>query len=146
MLIPNRLRTLLYKVGGIWIGKKSKICAHCFVGNSNLKIGDNCFINYEVWFNTAGGIKIGDNCNIAYKVVFATSSHEVGSKERRAGNNTSTGISVGDGSWIGARAMIMPGVKIGKGVVIGAGSVITKHCEDNGLYVGNPAKKVRQLL
>lgn len=77
--------------------------------------------------------------------MFVTSTHELGDKERRAGRNDVRGIEVGDGTWIGAGAIILPGVKIGKGVVIGAGSVVTKDCEDNCVYVGNPALKVKAL-
>lgn len=144
-LISNKIRKVLYTRGGVHIGKGVTISAGCFVGNKNLVIGDNTFINYNVWFNTAGGIKIGNRCNIAYQVTFVTSTHEVGNEERRAGKPISESIEVGDGTWIGAGAMILPGVRIGKGCIIGAGSIVTKDCEDNCLYAGNPAKKIRQL-
>lgn len=52
---------------------------------------------------------------------------------------------VDDGTWIGSCSLILPGVHIGKGVIIAAGSVVTKDCEDNCLYAGNPAKLVRRL-
>lgn len=145
VLLPNTIRTLFYKAGGVHIENKVTICAHCFVGSSQLSIGRGTFINYNVWFNTAGEIRIGKQCNIAYNVMFVTSTHELGDKERRAGRNDVRGIEVGDGTWIGAGAIILPGVKIGKGVVIGAGSVVTKACDDNCVYAGNPAVKVKDL-
>lgn len=129
--------------GGVQLGKDVRICPHCFVGNNKLKIGDGTFVNYNVWFNTAGGISIGSNCNIAYKVTFVTSTHEIGSCERRAGESISKGIEVGDGTWIGANATILPGVKIGKGCVIAAGAVVTKDCEENCMYAGVPASKIK---
>ena len=146
LIIPSRFRRFLYKMGGAKIGKGTFICPNCFVGNNNLTIGNNVFINYNVWFNTAGGINIGNNCNIAYDVKFVTSSHNIGSCERRASGSNDKSIVVGDGTWIGASTVILPGVIIGKGCVIGAGSVVTKSCDDNCLYVGNPAKLVRKLL
>ena len=54
-------------------------------------------------------------------------------------------IIVGDGCWIGANSLIMPGVTIGNGVVIAAGSVVTKDCESDCLYGGVPAKKIKEF-
>lgn len=127
------------------IGKNVNISPHCFIGNSDLRIGDNSFVNYNAWFNTAGGIDIGTNCNIAYGVTFVTSTHVIGNRERRSGTPISDGIVIGNGTWIGANAIILPGVRIGNGVIIGAGSVVTKNCEANCIYAGNPAKEIRKL-
>ena len=52
-------------------------------------------------------------------------------------------LRLGDGSWIGARAMILPGVQIGDGVVIGAGAVVVRDVEDYAVVVGNPAKVIK---
>ena len=145
VLLPNKLRILMYRWGGIQIEKDVRICPHCFVGNKNLKIGKGTFVNYNVWFNTAGGIEIGSNCNIAYRVTFVTSTHELDNSERRAGLPLKESIKVGNGVWIGANAMIMPGIEIGNGVVIAAGAVVTKNCEENCIYAGVPARKVRIL-
>ena len=51
-------------------------------------------------------------------------------------------VKIGDRAWIGARAMILPGVTIGDDVVIGAGSVVARDCLEPGVYVGSPARKV----
>lgn len=113
------------------------------MGGTNIHIGDNTFINYDVWIED--NVTIGKNCNIAYKVTFCTSNHEIGDSSRRAGNSTIGEILIGDGTWIGANSIILPGVTIGKGCIIGAGSVVTKDCESNKLYAGNPAKIIREL-
>ena len=144
-LLSPKARVLLLKWGGELLEKGVTIHPHCFIGNSNLSIGNGTFINYNVWFNTAGPIHIGKNCNIAFKVIFVTSSHEVGDAERRAGKATSEGIEVGDGTWIGANAMIMPGVKIGEGCIIAAGAVVTSDCQSNAVYAGVPARKIKDL-
>jgi maltose O-acetyltransferase len=77
--------------------------------------------------------------------MFCTSTHEIGSRERRGGKSISIPIKVGNGCWIGARSMILPGVTIGDGCIIAAGSVVTKDCEPNGLYAGTPAKRIKDL-
>jgi maltose O-acetyltransferase len=144
ILLPNFIRYFLYKLYGIKIYSK-KISPKCFIGNNNLYIGRNTFINYGCYFNTEGGIKIGNYCDIAYQVTFCTSSHEVGSISRRAGKNTAKPIEVKDGTWIGARSIILPGVTIGESCIIAAGTVVTKDCKSNGLYAGVPAKRIKDL-
>lgn len=54
-------------------------------------------------------------------------------------------IVIGRGCWIGANVTIMPGVTIGDGCVIGAGSLVTNDCEPNGVYVGIPARRKKEL-
>lgn len=54
-------------------------------------------------------------------------------------------ITVGDGAWIGANCTILPGVTIGRGAVVAAGSVVTKSIGDNEMYAGVPAKLIRVL-
>lgn len=145
VLLPNFIRRFLYRMNGIDLERNVNICAHCFMGSNKLKIGRGTFVNYNVWFNTAGGIRIGSQCNIACNVMFLTSTHEFGDEGRRAGTDISKAITIGDGTWIGARAIILPGVTIGKAVIIGAGAVVTKDCESNCLYAGNPARKIKEL-
>lgn len=144
-LVSNQLRVKLYKLGGVKLQSGVNICPHCFLGNSNLEIGENTFVNYECWFNTAGKVIIGKRCNIAYKVTFITSTHEIANTEQRAGQSVAKGISVGDGTWIGANVTILPGVNIGAGVIIAAGSVVVHDCENDCMYAGNPARKIKSL-
>lgn len=143
-LYPNKLRPYLYRLGHVDVGKNVSFCPHVVCGGgTNIHIGDNTFINYNVWIED--NVTIGKNCNITYKVTFCTSSHEIGDSIRRAGKSTIGKISIGDGTWIGANSIILPGVTIGSGCIIGAGSVVTKDCESNKLYAGNPAKIIKDL-
>ncbi|WP_308493924.1 acyltransferase [Microbacterium terrisoli] len=75
--------------------------------------------------------------------MFVTATHVVGDATRRAAAATSAPIVVGDGVWIGARAIILPGVSIGDGCVIAAGAVVARDCEPHGLYGGVPAMRIR---
>ena len=72
-------------------------------------------------------------------------THNVDNSERRAGALRHESISIGNGCWIGTRATILPGVKIGGGSIIAAGAVITKDVDTNTLVGGVPAKMIRQL-
>ncbi|QYR20593.1 acyltransferase [Paenibacillus sp. sptzw28] len=78
-------------------------------------------------------------------VLFCTSSHDPGTKHKRAGKNNGKPIIIGDGSWIGARSIILQGVTVGEGCIIAAGSLVNKDCEPNGLYAGIPAKRIKDL-
>lgn len=77
--------------------------------------------------------------------MMVTDSHEIGNEEKRAGTPYFPKISIGDGCWIGANSTILGGVNIGKGTIIGAGSLVNKDCEPNSLYAGVPAKLIKRI-
>ncbi|WP_369075807.1 DapH/DapD/GlmU-related protein [Rhodococcus pyridinivorans] len=143
-LIPRPARWLLLRALGFDIGQ-SVISPGVWFGSRKISIGAGTFINYGCRFNTSASIVIGKNCDLGMDVLFVTSSHEIGPPERRAGAATSSPISVGDGVWIGARAVLLPGVHIGNGAVIAAGSVVTRDVAENTLVGGVPARKIREL-
>ena len=120
---------------------------NCYFDSKRVKVGTRTFINQFCQFHTgkSGKISIGENCDIAMGVKFICTTHEIGSSIRRAGKSIIQPIHVGDGVWIGANVTILPGVTIGNGCIIAAGSVINKDCESNGLYAGVPAKKIKDL-
>lgn len=91
-------------------------------------------------------IIIGDNVNVAMRCTFITSTHEINQKnDRRAGKVVTRPIVVGNGVWIGANSVILPGVTVGDGTIVAAGSVIITDCEANAIYAGVPAKQIRSL-
>lgn len=148
VICHRRVRNTIYRWYGIEQSQDCEIKSGCYIGNGKgvLKIGRGTFINYNCWFDLGNNITIGKNCNIAMNVTFLNSTHEVGSSEKRAGKYTPMPITVGDGCWIGANSLIMPGVTIGNGVIIAAGSVVTKSCNNNCLYGGIPAQKIKELF
>ena len=109
-------------------------------------IGNNVFINYNCFFDALDNIIIGDNCNLAYGITISTSSHLIGDASRRAGENISQKVIIGKGSWIGARVTVLPGVTIGDGCIIAAGSLVNKDCDANSIYGGVPAQKIKSLF
>jgi maltose O-acetyltransferase len=101
------------------------------------------FINAGCWFEGNGRIDIGCNCMMGPKVMVLTSIHALGSEGGVARQSEPRDVTIGDGCWLGARAMVMPGVTIGPGVVVAAGAVVTEDCDPGGLYAGVPARRLR---
>lgn len=146
--MPNKLRIKLYKIIGININA-NEVRQKCFFNSKFVSVGKGSFINYFCQFHSAytseNNIAIGDNCYVGMNVNFCCISHKLGDENQRAGKNIYGSISVGKGTWIGANSVILPNVKIGNGCVVGAGSIVTRDCEPNCLYAGNPARKIREL-
>lgn len=142
--MPIFLRKQIYRIYGIKVGARV-IRSKCFFGNSKVEIGKGTFINYNCFFEGTSKVVIGKNCALGMNVTFCNSNHEMSKSEKRAGAISSKPIIVGDGVWIGANVVILPGVTIGNGCVIAAGAVVNKDCEANGLYGGNPIRKIRDL-
>jgi acetyltransferase-like isoleucine patch superfamily enzyme len=110
-------------------------------GPGRIRIGNGVFINAGVVVYSEVAVTIGDDVALANEVyVMDTSSHGMEGREPYAAP-----VSIGAGTWVGARAIILPGVTIGSRVVVGAGAVVTKDVPDEVLVAGNPAKVVRQL-
>ena len=112
---------------------------------SNLTIGNKCYIGKATFFDLPSKIILGDEVIVSAKAMFLTHSdcgNRIMSKyyPRKTGN-----IVIGNGSWIGANAIIFPSVTLGKCCVVGAGSVVTKSFPDYSVIVGNPAKLVKTL-
>ncbi len=142
ILVPKSLRWRMLR----WLGMDVEPC-WITPGNTftekNMRIGRDCFINYGCFFDAAAPITLGNEVFIGMTSRLVTTSHRIGGPRRRAGKNTKLPITVGNGTWIGAGATILPGVTIGEGCVIAAGSVVTRDCEPHGMYAGVPARFVR---
>jgi maltose O-acetyltransferase len=143
-LLPKRLRWRALRATGMEV-QESTIAPGTFFGSSRVRIGRGCYISYDCFFDSLEWITLGDRVDLAMGVLLITSSHHLGPPRRRAGASKRAPITIGDGAWIGARAMILPGVTIGAGAVIAAGSVVRGDCEPDTLYAGVPAVAVEKL-
>ncbi len=113
----------------------------------NIKIGDSVGINARCWISGGGDvINIGNNVLIGPNVIIITAGHNFSdiSKPIKEQGHVEKGITIGNNTWIGAGVIILPGVTIGSNVVVGAGSIVTKSLEKNAVYVGNPARKIKE--
>ena len=144
--LPRRWRMACWVASGIRIGEGSRVEHGQHFANDRVTLGSRCYVNEGCHFDAGDAyIEVGDDVNIGTGVVLAAASHEIGPGTRRARGWISRPIVVGDGCWLGARVVVLPGVTIGRGCVIGAGSVVTKDTEPDGLYVGAPARRLRDL-
>ena len=133
----------IHFLGDVYIGKNSFFTATYGI----MHIGNNTRFNTNVHINSSGGgfISIGDNCLIGPNVVIRTSNHkfdDVNTPIVNQGHVTGR-IIIEDDVWLGSNVIILPNVTIGKGSVIGAGSVITKDIPKFAVVVGVPGKVVK---
>lgn len=124
------------------IGENSTITTP-FAGAAfnNIKLGNNVFINSNCLAMARGGITIEDDVMIAGNVQLLSNNHD--EYERQV--LTCEEIVIKKGAWIGAGASILPGVTVGKYVIVGAGAIVTRDVPDYSVVVGIPAKVVKTL-
>lgn len=119
-------------------------------GTESITIGDNVSMNSNVIINAdmGGNIVIGNNVIIGPNVVVRASNHAFANTNipiREQGHNAGS-IIVNDDVWIGANAILLPNIKIGRGAIIAAGAVVTKNVDDYSIVAGIPARKIRNRL
>jgi len=125
----------------IGVGRKTAIHMGCFVTGNNITIGSNSVINRSTYLDGRTGLSIGNNVSIAPHVYIISLDHDPQSPSFATVNKP---VVIEDYVWIGAKATILPGVRLGKGCVIGAGAVVTRGIPAYSIAVGIPAKVVGQ--
>ena len=118
---------------------------HANWGGRNTHWGSNIYANFNLTFVDDGQIYIGDRVLFGPNVTVATASHPTDPERRAKGLQYNRDVYIGENVWIGANAVILPGVHIGKNSVIGAGSVVTKDIPENVVAVGNPCRVLREI-
>lgn len=145
-LMPTRIRQLILF---LWSGGKvhGPIYGHCYLESRKINLGAGSYVNRNCMLcNKAEQIEIGSHCAIAYGVSIHTTNHDYGNPDKRSGTVQGRKVIIGDGTWIGADAIILPGAEIGSGCVIAAGSIVLAgKYESNCLYGGQPARLIREL-
>ena len=114
-------------------------------GGRNVHFGDNIYCNFNTTLVDDTHIYVGDNTMFGPNVTVATAGHPINAELRSKGYQYNAPVRIGKNCWIGAGALIMPGVTIGDNVVIGAGSVVTKDIPSGVVAVGNPCKILREV-
>jgi len=124
---------------GLHIGRCSSLGMGLFLTGSDIKIGSNVVINRRCTLDGRAGIKIGDNVSISPEVCILSLEHEIDSPNFKTIGKP---VIIEDYVWICARAMVLPGVKIGRGAVVAAGAVVTRDVEPFSIVAGVPAQIV----
>ncbi|MCR4662799.1 MAG: hypothetical protein K5622_02785 [Endomicrobiaceae bacterium] len=141
---PEQIVVLFSKLTGTQVDKSFRCFPPFYTDcGKNIKIGKNVFINACCRFQDQGGIEIGDGSLIGHNTTIATLNHDF-NPDKRANLHPSP-VKIGKNVWIGSDCTILPGVEIGDGAVIGAGSVVTKNIPANSIAVGSPARVIKQI-
>jgi len=141
--IPSHYLRLWYyrKIMGFKIGKDTSIFMNCsFDCARGFSIGKNSVINAKCRIDPRGLVEIGSNVTISEEVILLTMDHD---GDILGKPKLQKKIEIEDYVWIATRATILPGVKIGRGAVIAAGSVVTKNVDPFAIVAGIPAKIIR---
>ena len=113
--------------------------------NAILEIGESAFINYGTSIAAMKHVKIGKNVLIGTYVNITDNNFHRVEPERRKELPESFPVCISDNVWLGTRVIVLPGVTIGEGSVIGAGSVVTHDIPPRVIAAGTPAKVIRPL-
>ena len=144
------LKAALLRWCGARVGRNVRICSSAMiVGVGNLEIGDDVWIGSRCFLSLSApaGVIIGSHVDIGPEVMFLTGSHEIDpTGDHIGGKGTAAPVSIGSGSWLGARTTILPGVMLASKTITAAGSVVTKSCETpKVLLAGLPAQAKKGL-
>lgn len=140
-LVPSHFfRLFFYRLAGMKIGKGSRIHIGArFFYPGNIKIGEGSIIGDNAFLDGRDELIIGDHVDIASGVMILNSEHDINSEDFQAINAP---VEIGDYVFIGPRAIILPGVKIGRGAIVAAGAVVTKDVPEYMIVGGVPAKEI----
>lgn len=115
--------------------------------NAKMTIGENTYIGEGCNLRAGGGfLKIGKQCSISQNITIVVSNHQYKKGQlikEQPWTTDNNYVIIGDDVWVGANSVILPGVTVGNGAIIGAGSVVTKDVPEYAIVVGNPARIIK---
>lgn len=118
---------------------------HANFGGAHVHFGKNVYVNFNLTCVDDTHIYVGDYTMFGPNVTIATAGHPLLPSLREKGYQYNMPVHIGKNCWIGAGAIILPGITVGDNVVIGAGSIVTKDLPSNVLAVGNPCRVLREI-
>ena len=150
--VGNRVRPRLLRLAGFDIGPEVAVYGRLRIEadagidmRRNVRIGPGCHLNGDCRIDASAPVELVGQVGVGHEVLFLTNGHEIGDDHQRGGESFTSGIRIEEGVWIGARATILPGVTIGRGAVVAAGSVVTKDVPPDTMVAGVPATVKRAL-
>ena len=142
-----RLRRVCLRACGWQIGPGVVVSEGVRFTAGRIALCEDVWIGREVYFDDPGGVHVGQAARIGAFSRILTRTHPIESSviRRIEGRDIERPVRIERGCWIGVGVTILPGVTIAEGCVIGAGSVVPRPTMPNGLYLGSPARRVRDL-
>ncbi len=139
--IPSHtLRNAVWRSVGVKLGSRSTLHTGVRVYDPrNIKVGDGTIIGYGCFIDGRDQVTIGNHTSVASEVMIYSSEHDVSAADFHA---TCAPVSIGNYVFVGPRAIILAGVKIGDGAVVAAGAVVTKDVGAGEIVGGVPAKVI----
>ena len=138
----NGIRRTVLRAFGATIGKGVRISGRTRVWlPRNLVVGNDSWIAGRANLYDVASIRIGANAVVSEEAFLCTAGHDLASSGFAL---TTAPIEIGDMAWIGARAIVLPGRKVGEGAVVAAGAVVTHDVEPWTVVAGNPARVVKK--
>ena len=135
------MKQMFGEVGeNVWINQPLTLAV-----GSTVRIGEGTYINSGLILIDDYEITIGKDCLFGTGVTLCTTGHPIDPEERAKGGMYSFPIAIQDGAWIGAGAILLPGVTVGRYAVVGAGSVVTRDVPDYTVAAGNPCRHLRRI-
>ncbi len=137
----EKIKLILGKTKDNFLIEQPFVCDYGY----NIEIGENFYANHNLVILDANKVKFGDNVFIAPNCGFYTAGHPINADMRNEGLEYAKPIEIGNDVWIGGNVVVLPGVKIGNNVVIGAGSIVNKDIPSNSVAVGNPCRVIKEI-
>ena len=142
--ISSLTKVYLLKLFGTKIGKNITIKPSVNIKYPwNLEIGNNVWIGENVWIDNLTKVKIGNNVCISQGAMLLCGNHNY---KKRTFDLITGEINLKDGCWVGAKSTVCPNVTLFENSILTVGSIATYDLESNGIYQGNPAKKIRTRI
>ena len=146
-LLPNRFRPRVLNRLGMDIHRNVLLEPGLTITQTRkITMGEGCVINMGCTIDGNGSVVLGRNVRIAVGVSILTGTHLIGAPQQRAGDIRSHSVRMGDGVWVGAHAVIFPGVTVGAGAIVAAGAVVRHDVPPNVIVAGVPARTVEHLV
>jgi maltose O-acetyltransferase len=142
--IPERRAILQQLLGQIGQDLIIEPPFHCVYGQ-NIYVGDHVFLNVMCTILDCNEVHIGHHVMIGPGVQIYTAAHLLQAESRIQGLEEAKSIVIEDNVWVGGSAILLPGVRIGRNAVVGAGAVVSRSIPANTVAVGNPARVIREI-
>lgn len=140
----HTVRQLVFSLAGVSIGRASAVHMGVrFFSPRGITIGDDTIVGFRTFLDGRDRLKIGNHVDIASEVMIYNSEHDLAAAEFNA---THAPVTIEDYVFIGPRAIILPGVTIGRGAVVAAGAVVTKDVPEFAIVGGVPAKVIGERV